>query len=234
MPATGPLLVGIGGGRMRRCSSSVRWRSRRASEALLLPAPCSFATNEDLRRSARRSAATRRPMPLYDAPRFHPTFGSQRPPCLGLSAGGSRAFVAGLRTAAARRRTSSWLRRRAPWRPWTSLVGRFGRRIRLLARGLSRMGRGHLRRGPASCPSSLTVSTERGRGPRTDETAPPARTARGAHTLISRCSRRPWGIRIGLSARGIPTGPLPLPLTAPSPPPDRGVQRVVPRLARAL
>ena len=41
----------------------------------------------------------------------------------------------------------------------------------------------------------------------------------------------PWGIRIGLAARGLDTGPLPLPVTPAPAAPDRGVPRVAAGMA---
>jgi 4-hydroxy-tetrahydrodipicolinate synthase len=92
--------------------------------------------------------------------------------------------------------------------PWTLLVGD----DRLFARGLRAGWNGGVSGMAGFCPEVLVGLHKSVREGRDDEIA---RFQDLLDELIRRISvfPTPWGIRIGLAARGIDTGPLPLPLT---------------------
>ncbi|MGH9373121.1 MAG: dihydrodipicolinate synthase family protein, partial [Vicinamibacterales bacterium] len=91
---------------------------------------------------------------------------------------------------------------------WTLLVGD----DRLLGRGLQAGWDGGISGVAGFCPEVLVGLHQSFVAGRSDETA---RFQRLLNELIAQLAPfpTPWGIRIGLAARGIDTGPLPLPVT---------------------
>ena len=206
MPRNRALLVGIGAGSMRRVIKLGQVAIEEGSEALLLPAPMFFRyEQEDLRafctQVSRELAA---PCLLYDLPDF--TNGFAPATVLGLLR--EEQFVTGLKDSSGRPENLEQFVAERHGDPWTLLVGD----DRLLARGLQAGWDGGISGVAGFCPELLTRLYQSAVAGRTDETA-------RLHGLLEELVAHiavfptPWGIRIGLSARGIPTGPLPLPLT---------------------
>ena len=81
-----------------------------------------------------------------------------------------------------------------------------------MARGVKAGWNGGISGVAGFCPELMAGSTGASSGGETSETG---RLEALVHELIERISvfPTPWGVRIGLAARGMETGPLPLPVT---------------------
>jgi len=206
MPGNSALLVGIGAGSMRRAIKLGRVAIEEGSEALLLPAPMFYRyEQEDLRafctHVSRELAA---PCLLYDLPDFTNGFAPETVVALLRE----EQFVVGLKDSSGRAENLERFATERRGDPWTLLVGD----DRLLARGLQGGWDGGISGVAGFCPELLTRLYKSATAGRADETA---RLQGLLEELIGRIAvfPTPWGIRIGLAARGISTGPLPLPVT---------------------
>jgi 4-hydroxy-tetrahydrodipicolinate synthase len=94
-------------------------------------------------------------------------------------------------------------------RPWSLLVGE----DRLLQAGLRAGWDGAISGVAGFCPELLVAIHQAAVDRQADEAA---RLQRLLDELMAQMAAfpTPWAVRIGLAARGIPTGPLPLPVTA--------------------
>jgi 4-hydroxy-tetrahydrodipicolinate synthase len=206
LPRNRRLVAGIGGASMRRVVKLGRMAIDAGAESLLLPAPFFFRYEQDDLRAyfAHVSREVNAPCLLYDLPDFTnpilpPTVFSllrEEPHIVGIKDSSGRAE--NIETFAAERQKD----------PWTLLVGD----DRLMARGVKAGWNGGISGVAGFCPElmvRLYRSVVRG------QTTEAGRLEALVHELIERISvfPTPWGVRIGLAARGMETGPLPLPVT---------------------
>jgi 4-hydroxy-tetrahydrodipicolinate synthase len=206
MPRNRTLLVGIGAGSMRRVIKLGQVAIEEGSEALLLPAPMFFRYEQDDLRAfctqvSRELAA---PCLLYDLPDFTNGFAAETV----LALLREEQFVVGLKDSSGRQENLGRFVAERHGDPWTLLVGD----DRLLARGLQAGWDGGISGVAGFCPELLTRLYQSAVAGRADETI---RLQCLLEELIARIAvfPTPWGIRIGLAARGISTGALPLPVT---------------------
>jgi 4-hydroxy-tetrahydrodipicolinate synthase len=215
MPEEQSLLVGIGSSSMRRVHEIGEAAVEARSRALLLPMPMFFRYDQDDLRAycAATSRALRAPCLLYDLPSF--TNGLAPETVLTLLR--DEEFIVGIKDSGGRVENLSAFasarqgaRDSAPGRagkPWTLLVGDDA----LLNRGLYAGWDGGISGVAGFCPELLVAlhRTFRAEGDTT-------RLQALLDELIQHLGPfpTPWGIRAGLAARGLATGPFPLPLTA--------------------
>jgi 4-hydroxy-tetrahydrodipicolinate synthase len=202
------LLVGIGAPSIRLAVELGETALAAGSRALLLPMPMFFRyEQEDLEAySAHVSRTLRGPCLLYNLPDF--TNGLAGDTVLSLL--GSEEFIVGIKDSSGHvDNLDAFARARDDDRSWTLLVGD----DRLLYRGLQAGWDGGISGVAGFCPELLVALYRSHAAKRRDEAA---RLQALLDELIVAMAvfPTPWAIRIGLSARGIDTGPLPLPLTA--------------------
>ena len=207
LPPDRSLLVGIGTPSPRRTIELGEAASAAGSRALLLPMPMFFRyEQEDLQAfAAHVSRALTAPCLLYDLPDF--TNGLSRATVLALLR--DEAFIVGIKDSSGHEENLTTFAAARRGRDWTLLVGD----DRLLHAGLQAGWDGSISGVAGCCPELLVALVKSFRAGHTADTA---RLQAFLDELIGRLSvfPTPWGIRIALEARGIPTGPLPLPLTA--------------------
>jgi 4-hydroxy-tetrahydrodipicolinate synthase len=205
LPAERSLLVGIGSSSLRRTVTLGEAAISAGARALLLPMPMFFRYQQDDLRAfaADVSGRLKAPCLLYDLPDF--TNGLQPETAIALMR--DEEFIIGIKDSSGRIanvRTFADARQQSDW---TLLVGD----DRLLRVGMHAGWDGGISGVACCCPEllvALAASSRRGAGDslqlqhRLDE-------------FVSRLSTfpTPWGVRVALAARGIETGPLPLPLT---------------------
>jgi 4-hydroxy-tetrahydrodipicolinate synthase len=200
------LLTGVGASSMRRAIALGRAAFDAGSAAVLLPMPMFFRyEQQDL---ASFAAAVSRelagPCLLYDLPDF--TNGLLPATVLDLLR--TEPFVVGIKDSSGCEDHLGEFAGARGEQLWTLLVGD----DRLFARGLRAGWNGGVSGMAGFCPELLSGLYRSFRDGRHDEIV---RFGGLLDELIARISvfPTPWGIRIGLAARGIDTGPLPLPLT---------------------
>jgi dihydrodipicolinate synthase/N-acetylneuraminate lyase len=206
VPRDRALLVGIGGPSARHVVDVGRAAMEAGSRALLLPMPMFFRYGQDdLRVYCEHVSRTlAAPCLLYDLPDF--TNGLSPKTVLTLL--NQEEFVVGIKDSSGRVERLAAFAAPPGRHEWTLLVGD----DRLLQRGLLEGWNGGISGVAALCPE-LSVHLWRAFDEgRVDESA---RLQRLVDELIVQLATfpAPWGIRIGLAARGIDTGPLPLPVT---------------------
>ena len=206
MPRNRALLVGIGAASMRRVIKLGQVAIEEGCEAVLLPAPMFFRYEQDDLRAfctqvSRELAAS---CLLYDLPDFTNGFAPETV----LALLREEQFVVGIKDSSGRVENIDRFAAERHGDPWTLIVGD----DRLLARGLQAGWDGGISGVAGFCPELLTRIYQSVAGGRADETA---RLHGLLEELIARIAvfPTPWGIRIGLAARGINTGALPLPVT---------------------
>jgi len=206
IPRNRALLVGIGAASMRRVIKLGQLAIEEGSEALLLPAPMFYRYEQDDLRAfcthvARELAA---PCLLYDLPDFTNGFA----PSTVLALLREEQFVIGIKDSSGRQENIDAFVAARHGEAWTLLVGD----DRLLMRGLRAGWDGGISGVAGFCPELLVRLYQSVTSGRTEEAA---RLQTLLDELIARIGvfPTPWGIRIGLAARGINTGPLPLPIT---------------------
>jgi 4-hydroxy-tetrahydrodipicolinate synthase len=218
LPRDRALLVGIGAPSMRHAIELGETALEAGSRALLLPMPMFFRYEQDDLEaySAHVSGALRAPCLLYNLPDF--TNGLAPETVLNLLR--REEFIAGIKDSSgsvenldgfAQARNGPQARNAPEDRngqPWTLLVGD----DRVLCRGLQAGWDGGISGVAGFCPELLVAIYRTFVEGRREETA---RLQALLDELISHLSPfpTPWGIRIGLGARCIDTGPLPLPVT---------------------
>ena len=205
-PRGAALLVGIGAPSVHLTIELGEAALAAGSTAVLLPMPMFFRyAQQDLEAYAVHvSRALGGPCLLYNLPDF--TNGLAPDTVLRLLRG--EPFIAGIKDSSgqtANLRTYADARNGAPW---TLLVGD----DRALHTGLMAGWDGGISGVAGFCPELLVALYRSHLHGRHDEAA---RLQTLLDELIDRVSLfpTPWGIRIGLAARGIDTGPLPLPVT---------------------
>jgi 4-hydroxy-tetrahydrodipicolinate synthase len=206
LPSGRTLLVGIGSHSTRGSIELGRAAIAAGSGALLIPMPMFFRyEQEDLKAfAAHVSRALRAPCLLYDLPDF--TNGLA--PATVLSLLRDEEFVVGIKDSSGREENLATFAGARGDRAWALLVGD----DRLLGAGLAAEWDGGISGVAGCCPELLVALVRSARdGHHGDTVALQALL----DELIAALSAfpTPWGIRIALEARGLPTGPLPLPLT---------------------
>jgi 4-hydroxy-tetrahydrodipicolinate synthase len=207
LPPDRSLLVGIGASSPRRTIELGEAAAAVGSRALLVPMPMFFRyEQEDLRVfAAHVSGALTAPCLLYDLPDF--TNGLA--PTTVLTLLRDEALIVGIKDSSGHEENLTTFAGARQGHDWTLLVGD----DRLLHAGLQAGWDGSIS-GVGGCYPELLVALVKSF--RAGHAAESARLQSLLDELIGRLSvfPTPWGIRIALEARGIPTGPLPLPLTA--------------------
>jgi 4-hydroxy-tetrahydrodipicolinate synthase len=207
LPKDRALLVGIGAPSVRATIELGQRAIKAGARALLLPMPMFFRyEQQDLQAYASHvSRALRAPCFLYDLPDF--TNGLAADTALTLLA--DEEFIVGFKDSSGRAENLAAFAGARRGREWTLLVGN----DRMLFRGLQAGWNGGISGVAGFCPELLTGicrSFDRG------HVAEAARLQGLLDELIAQIDvlPTPWGIRAGLQARGIDTGPLPLPLSS--------------------
>ena len=207
LPPDRVLLAGIGASSLRRTLQLGEAAVDAGTRALLLPMPMFFRYEpQDLQAyCAHVSRTLRAPCLLYDLPDFT----NPVPRDMGLVLLRDEEFIVGLKDSSGRRENLAVFAAARGSEPWTLLVGD----DRLLQAGVRAGWNGGISGVAGFCPELLLAVHRSAAQPAGEEAA---RLQASLEELIARISvfPVPWGVRIGLSARGIDTGPLPLPLTA--------------------
>ena len=207
LPRDRTLLVGIGAPSMRHVVELGEAAMAAGSRALLLPMPMFFRYQQDDLAAfcASASRVLRAPCLLYNLPDF--TNGLAPETVLTLLR--SEEFIVGVKDSSGEETHLEAFSTARDGRDWTLLVGD----DRLLHRGIRAGWDGGISGVAGFCPE-LLVALYRSLIVKRDEEA--ARLQGLLGELIAQLAPfpTPWGIRIGLAARGIDTGPLPLPVTS--------------------
>ena len=207
LPADRALLVGIGAPSIRLVLELGDAAMAAGSRALLLPMPMFFRyEQQDLEAySAHIAQALSAPCLLYNLPDF--TNGLAAETVVRLIR--NEEHIVGIKDSSGRTEHLGAFASARGAEPWTLLVGD----DRLLLAGLEAGWNGSISGVAGFCPELLVGLYRSFVDGRTTETT---RLQGLLEELIAQLSPfpTPWGIRIGLAARGIDTGPLPLPLTA--------------------
>jgi 4-hydroxy-tetrahydrodipicolinate synthase len=213
LPADRALLVGIGAPSIHLVLELGEAAMAAGSRALLLPMPMFFRyEQQDLEAfCVHVSGALRAPCVLYNLPTF--TNRLELATMVNLLRTG--AFI-GVKDSSGEVAHLSELARERGSDAWSLLVGD----DRLLLAGMQAGWNGGISGVAGFCPELLVAIHRSAGGNDANESA---RLQGLLDELVSRLTvfPAPWGIRIGLAARGYPTGPLPLPVT-----PDRQRQIV--------
>ncbi len=206
LPRDRALLVGIGAPSMRHAIELGETALEAGSRALLLPMPMFFRyEQEDLEAyCAHVSGALRAPCLLYNLPDF--TNGLAQATVINLLQ--REEFIVGIKDSSGSVENLAAFAEARNGLPWTLLVGD----DRALRQGLEAGWDGGISGVAGFCPELLVAIYRSFVGGRRDETA---RLQVLLDELIAQLAPfpTPWGIRIGLAARGIDTGSLPLPVT---------------------
>ncbi len=207
LPERLDLLVGIGAPSMHHVVELGRTAMDAGSRALLLPMPMFFRyEQEDLEAfSAGIIDTLRAPCLLYNLPGF--TNGLEVATILSLLR--REEFIVGVKDSSGQRRNLDAIAQARADNAWSLLVGD----DRVLNAGLGAGWNGGISGVAGFCPELLVALYRSHIESRPHDAA---RLQGLLDELIVHIAPfpTPWGIRIGLAARGIPTGPLPLPLTA--------------------
>jgi 4-hydroxy-tetrahydrodipicolinate synthase len=206
LPRDRQLLVGIGAPTMRHAIELGEAAMAAGSRALLLPMPMFFRyEQQDLEAfCARVSSALGAPCLLYNLPSF--TNGLELPTIQTLLR--HQPFIVGIKDSSGEIDNLAVLAHARGAEPWSLLVGD----DRLLLAGLQAGWNGAISGVAAMCPELLVALH---RSVVEHRMSDMAQLQQRLDELTSRLAvfPTPWGIRIGLAARGYRTGPLPLPLT---------------------
>ncbi|HMF59645.1 MAG TPA: dihydrodipicolinate synthase family protein [Vicinamibacterales bacterium] len=207
LPPTRDLLVGIGAPSMHHVVELGRAAVDAGCRALLLPMPMFFRyEQQDLAAfSAGIIDTLRAPCLLYNLPGF--TNGLETETILSLLR--TEEFIVGVKDSSGQTANLDTIAQARSGEAWSLLVGD----DRVLNAGLGAGWDGGISGVAGFCPELLVALYRSHIESRPDDAA---RLQRLLDELIVHIAPfpTPWGIRIGLAARGIPTGPLPLPLTA--------------------
>ena len=207
LPRDRAFLVGIGGPSMHHTIELGHEAMDAGSRALLLPMPMFFRyEQQDLEEFCSNVSGTlRAPCLLYNLPMF--TNGLTVDTVAGLLR--NEAFVVGVKDSSGVGANLDVLARARAEEPWSLLVGD----DRLLRNGLVAGWDGGISGVAGFCPELVVAVYRSFAAGHLDDAA---RLQGLLDELIVRIAPfpTPWGIKIGLAARGIDTGPLPLPLTA--------------------
>jgi 4-hydroxy-tetrahydrodipicolinate synthase len=206
LPRECALLAGIGGPSMRHVVELGHAALEAGSSALLLPMPMFFRyEQQDLEAfSLRVSDTLRAPCLLYNLPGF--TNGLA--PETALSLLRTAEFIVGIKDSSGEGENLAAFAQARAGHAWSLLVGD----DRLFHAGLLAGWDGGISGVAGFCPELLVAIHQSFVDNRP---ADAARLQGLLDELIAHIAPfpTPWGIRVGLAARGLPTGPLPLPVT---------------------
>ena len=206
LPRDCALIVGIGAPTMRHTIELGEAAMKAGSKAVLLPMPMFFRyEQEDLEAfCASVSGALCAPCLLYNLPDF--TNGLASSTVLNLLR--HEEFIVGIKDSSGQMENLATFAEARNGQPWTLLVGD----DRLLCQGLQSGWDGGISGIAGFCPELVVALYRSSIEHRHDATE---RLQRLLDELIAQLAPfpTPWGIRVGLAARGIDTGPLPLPTT---------------------
>lgn len=207
LPGARALLVGIGAPTVPQTIALGRAAIDAGSRALLLPMPLFFRyAQDDLREYCGYVSRTlAAPCLLYDLPDFT----NPLAPETALTLLRQEPFIVGIKDSSGCRDRLDIFASARGNAPWTLLVGD----DHLLLAGLRAGWNGGISGVAGFCPELLVALH------RSATVGDMEQAARYQHVLDEVIEQiapfpAPWGIRIGLSVRGIDTGPLPLPLSA--------------------
>jgi 4-hydroxy-tetrahydrodipicolinate synthase len=207
LPPDRTLLVGIGSSSVRRTLALGEAAMSAGARALLLPMPMFFRyQQDDLRAFAGHVSRTlKAPCLLYDLPDFT----NEIAPETTLALLRDEEFVVGIKDSSGRVENVRGFADARQGHEWTLLVGD----DRLLRAGLDAGWDGGISGVACCCPEllvALAASCRQG------DAADTLRLHQRLEELVARLTPfpTPWGIRIALAARELPTGPLPLPITS--------------------
>jgi 4-hydroxy-tetrahydrodipicolinate synthase len=206
IPRDCALLVGIGAPSLRGVLELGAAAFAAGSRAVLLPMPMFFRYEQhDLHAFCVDVSRTlRSPVLLYDLPDFTNALA----PATAITLMRDEEFIVGIKDSSGRGENLTAFARARDGHDWTLLVGH----DRLLLDGLQAGWNGTIS-GVAGFYPELPLAIYRSvQHERIDQAA---RLQALLDELIGELGAlpAPWGIRIGLEARGFPTGPLPLPLS---------------------
>lgn len=206
LPRDRALLVGIGGPSMRHTIELGQTALESGSRGVLLPMPMFFRYEQDDLQAfcAQVSGALRGPCLLYNLPDFTNTLAPETV----VNLLREEEFIVGIKDSSGQLEHLGAFAEARNGDPWTLLVGD----DRVLYEGLRAGWDGSISGVAGFCPELLIALYRSFVENRHDETA---RLQELLDELILQIAPfpTPWGIRIGLAARGIDTGPLPLPVT---------------------
>jgi 4-hydroxy-tetrahydrodipicolinate synthase len=206
LPRDRALFVGVGSSSLRSLTRLGRTASAAGSRALLLSMPMFYRyQQEDLAAfAASASRAVDAPCLLYDLPDF--TNGLAPETVLALLRDEPR--IVGIKDSSGRKQNLATFADARGGREWTLLVGD----DKLLYTGLTAGWDGGISGVAGCCPELLVALVRSHREGRDSEAA---RLQSRLDELGARLGAfpTPWGIRLALEARGLPTGPLPLPVS---------------------
>jgi 4-hydroxy-tetrahydrodipicolinate synthase len=206
LPRDRALLVGIGGPSVRHTLDLGDTALEAGSRGLLLPMPMFFRYGQDDLKAfcTHVSDALRGPCLLYNLPGF--TNGLEPETVVSLLR--SAEFIVGIKDSSGDVENLTAFASARGDQPWTLLVGNDS----ALNRGLQAGWNGSISGVAGFCPELLVALYRSHAEGRFDEAA---RLQVLLDELISQIAPlpTPWGIRVGLAARGIDTGPLPLPVS---------------------
>jgi len=207
LPPACALLVSIGAPSMRLTIELGETALEAGSRAVLLPMPMFFRyQQEDLEAyCAYVSGALRAPCLLYNLPDF--TTGLAPETVVNLLR--AQEFIVGIKDSSGQTAHLTTFASARNGDPWTLLVGD----DRLLRQGLQSGWDGGISGVAGFCPELLIALY------RSVTEGHPQESARLGGLLDDLIEQlapfpTPWGIRVGLAARGMDTGPLPLPVSA--------------------
>jgi dihydrodipicolinate synthase/N-acetylneuraminate lyase len=207
LPRGRMLLAGVGASSLSLTLEIGRAAIEAGSLAVLLPMPWFYKYGQDDLASycLHVSEALRTPCLLYDLPAF--TNALETSTLIHLLRTGP--YLAGVKDSSGDRARLAGLSAARDGAPWSLVVGD----DRLVSDGLRAGWDGSVSGIAASCPELLAALV---RSLRAGEGAEGDRLQRLVDDVAARLAPFPvpWGVRIALEARGHPTGPLPLPLTA--------------------
>jgi 4-hydroxy-tetrahydrodipicolinate synthase len=200
------LLVGIGGPSIHQVLELGCASVDAGARALLLPMPMFFRYDQqDLEAfSVDVSGALRAPCLLYNLPAFTNALA----PATVLNLLRTAEFITGIKDSSGENTSLPMFAEARTGHPWSLLVGD----DRLLHAGLRAGWDGGISGIAGFCPELVVALYRSFVEGRSDEAV---RLQGLLDELIDRLAPfpTPWGIRIGLAARGLETGPLPLPIT---------------------
>jgi 4-hydroxy-tetrahydrodipicolinate synthase len=200
------LLVGIGGPSIHQVLELGCASVDAGARALLLPMPMFFRyEQQDLEAfSLDVSNALRAPCLLYNLPAFTNALA----PATVLNLLRTADFITGVKDSSGENASLALFADARAGQPWSLLVGD----DRLLHAGLRAGWDGGISGVAGFCPELVVALYRSFAEGRAEESA---RLQRLLDELIAHLAPfpTPWGIRIGLAARGLDTGPLPLPIT---------------------